>query len=487
MRVSSEEATDTALIAACSGVFYAVGIGSGSQLSSDDVLYAQMAREMLHSGNWLDNLWLGVTHFEKPPLLLWCLALSGAVFGFGEAALRLPITLWSVAGLVSLYLLARSLDVTRRAALTATGLLATSTFYLLMTRRPMTDIPLVSCALIAAAAWLRGRAVTAGVFAGLAVLAKGVAALPLLPAAIIVHQRDLRSVLRATCVMLLVAAPWHIAQALRHGTEFWSGYLGHHVAARMTSAVVPGLQLHEQWELLAREPVLLALALLGLGIAVAQRCKQASAGFALCWLVLAALPLIASKTVLPHYLLPLIPGLVLLGAQALNVSIFRQRLGVLLSAALVLAALVSDQDKLGYWLDPDFSPDDKAVGARLAELAQPHDSVATYNLTNSALVFYSGGMPISIYSDDAQVLAVQASVLMNQRQAGKPGGVVDLRRTSWPASGAGRRFVVTHSGSDSTRLKQLLRTAVPERALFRRDFGGLALVNDAQEGVPVAH
>src|SRR5262245_62003052 len=131
MRMRSEEATDVALIAVCAGVFYAVGIGNGSQLNSDDVLYAQMAREMLHSGNLFDNSWLGVVHFEKPPLLLWCLALSGWLFGFGEVALRLPITLWSVAGLAALYLLARSLGVARQAALTATGLLATSTFYLL--------------------------------------------------------------------------------------------------------------------------------------------------------------------------------------------------------------------------------------------------------------------------------------------------------------------------------------------------------------------
>jgi hypothetical protein len=111
--------------------------------------------------------------------------------------------------------------------------------------------------------------------------------------------------------------------------------------------------------------------------------------------------------------------------------------------------------------------------------------VATYNLMHAAIVFYSGGLPISIYSDDQKFLAVQAAVLMNQRQAGHAGGVTDLRQSGWSVPSGGRRFVVTHSGSDSTKLVHLLRTAAPERALFGRELGALALVNDAHEGLPI--
>lgn len=479
MRRPSEEARDVALIAACAGVFYAVGIGSGSQLNSDDVLYAQMAREMLHSGNLLDNSWLGVVHFEKPPLLLWCLALSAWLFGFGEAALRLPITLWSLSGLCALYLLARSLGVARQAAFTAAGLLASSTFYLLMTRRPMTDIPLLACALVASALWLRGRDISAGTFAGLAVLAKGVAALPLLLPAFILQPR---AAVRAAAVMLLVAAPWHIAQSLRYGTEFWSGYLGHHVAARMTSAVVPSLTLQEQLELLAREPVILALALIGLGLSGMQRFKQPVARFAVCWLALSVLPLIVSKTVLPHYLLPLIPALVLLATQTTSLPLFQKRLGPLLSAALVLSSLASNRDKLSLWLDPDFSPDEKAAGQRLAQLAKQQDLVGTYNLMHNSLVFYSGGLPISIYSDDDKFIEIQHAVLMMQRQAGHAGGLIELKQHNMPVPATAHRFIVTHSGSDSDKLEHIMRQAAPQRALYQLELGALSLINDAQEG-----
>lgn len=476
MRALSEEATDAVLIAAGASCFYAVGIASGSHFNSDDVLYAQMARELLHSGNWLDNRWLGVVHFEKPPLLLWCLAASGALLGFGEAALRLPITLWSVAGLVSLYLLARSLEVPRRAALTATALLATSVFYLLMTRRPMTDMPLVSCALIAAAFWLRGRTISAGVFAGLAVLAKSFAALPLLVPvfgyALVTRPRDARPAL----LMLLVAAPWHVVQTLRHGREFWAGYFGHHVAARMTSAVVPGLAPQERLELLAREPVLLVLALLGLAVAAGQRLRSPAARFGLCWSMSNALPLIVSTTVLPHYLLPLIPGLALLSTEVFRLKFFQSRLGPLLSAALVAGSLASDQAKLEVWLSPDFSRDDKAVGQRLSQLVQPHDFVATYHLMHGATVFYSGGLGVSLIADDPKFLAIQAAVLMNQRQAGHAGGVIDIRQPGWSIAADGRVFVVAHKGSESAKLMQRLRAAAPGRSWSSDDLGTLTLL-----------
>jgi 4-amino-4-deoxy-L-arabinose transferase-like glycosyltransferase len=305
----------------------------------------------------------------------------------------------------------------------------------------------------------------------------------LLPALIIQPREGLR----AAGALLLVAAPWHIAQTLRHGADFWTGYLGHHVAARMTSAVVPSLTRSEQLQLLAGEPVLLALAVIGVGAASVQGFKQPATRFALCWLGLSVLPLVVSKTVLPHYLLPLIPGLVLLSTQALSLSWFQQRVGLLLSAALVLISVFSGHEKLSLWLDPDFSPDEKAAGQRLAQLAKPDDLVASYNLMNNSLVFYSGGLPISIYSDDAQFIAIQHAVLMMQRQAGRAGGVVELTGTKWPPLAAGHHFIVTHSGSDSDRLQQLLHNAAPERPWFRRKLGALSLINDASEGDSITH
>ena len=43
------------LVPVCAAMFLAVGIGSGSHFDSDDALYAQMAREMVRTGDYFDN------------------------------------------------------------------------------------------------------------------------------------------------------------------------------------------------------------------------------------------------------------------------------------------------------------------------------------------------------------------------------------------------------------------------------------------------
>ncbi|HEX5342565.1 MAG TPA: glycosyltransferase family 39 protein [Duganella sp.] len=55
----------------------------------DEGRYAEMAREMLHSGDWITTRLNGIKYFEKPPLHTWMSALSFAVFGIGEWQARL--------------------------------------------------------------------------------------------------------------------------------------------------------------------------------------------------------------------------------------------------------------------------------------------------------------------------------------------------------------------------------------------------------------
>jgi 4-amino-4-deoxy-L-arabinose transferase-like glycosyltransferase len=491
IRDRAQEIRHSLVVALSAAVFYAIGIGAGSHFNSDDTLYAEMAREMVQSGDYVDNRWLGVVHFEKPPLLLWSLAAAGAAFGFGEAALRWAVTSWSILGLVAFYLLARSLALSARAALTATALLACSTFYLLLTRRLMTDIPLLACALAAAACSQRRAHLASGVFAGLCVMAKSAAALPLLGAVygygLAMRQLDARAALRSAGSALAVAAPWHLLAFMRHGNAFLHGYLGHHVSERLTQGVVPGLSLIERIEVLSRERVLLALALIGIVVAVRRRAELPAQRFALLWLALSGVPVLLSATVLPHYFLPLAPAFALLAVTWLPTQSFEHRLAPGFAAAAVLASLLADPGKLVWWLDPDFSPDVKAVGVQLSKAATERDTIVAYNLMSSGLVFYSGGLGVAIYSDDARFLDVQRRVLMTQRQAGHKGALFDLRSTALPDAGAAHRFVVTQAGDAAVaKLERLLREQFPERPLFRLDAGELCLFDDAGVGRLVA-
>jgi len=58
---------------------------------------AQIARNMLTSGNWVTARLDGVAYLEKPPLIYWMMAGSYKVFGVHDWAARLPIALFCIA------------------------------------------------------------------------------------------------------------------------------------------------------------------------------------------------------------------------------------------------------------------------------------------------------------------------------------------------------------------------------------------------------
>nr|WP_267875548.1 glycosyltransferase family 39 protein [Duganella radicis] len=72
-------------------------------LPPDEGRYAEMAREMLLSGDWITTRLNGIKYFEKPPLHTWMSALSFAVFGIGDWQARL----WNgVAGIFGVLMVA---------------------------------------------------------------------------------------------------------------------------------------------------------------------------------------------------------------------------------------------------------------------------------------------------------------------------------------------------------------------------------------------
>jgi 4-amino-4-deoxy-L-arabinose transferase-like glycosyltransferase len=62
-----------------------------------DAVQAQIARNMLQSGDWVTARLDGVPYLEKSPLIYWMMAVSYAIFGVHDWAARLPIALSVVA------------------------------------------------------------------------------------------------------------------------------------------------------------------------------------------------------------------------------------------------------------------------------------------------------------------------------------------------------------------------------------------------------
>jgi 4-amino-4-deoxy-L-arabinose transferase-like glycosyltransferase len=80
------------------------GLGAVHLFDWDEINFAEIAREMLVTGDWLRPR-IGLVPFhEKPPLFMWLQALSMKAFGVGEFAARFPN---AICGLLTLWLLVR--------------------------------------------------------------------------------------------------------------------------------------------------------------------------------------------------------------------------------------------------------------------------------------------------------------------------------------------------------------------------------------------
>ena len=170
--------------------------------------------------DWTRNhVWL-----HKPPLMLWAMAGSMALFGVDGMTMRLPSMALATVAILLTYLIGSALFDRRVALLGATFHAVNGFVIALVAGRRVADhvdTGLLVC--VALAVWLavRGRAsartaVAVGVATGLGMLAKSFPALLVLPVIAVVFARDLpwrRAIARTTLAAitaLAVALPWTI-------------------------------------------------------------------------------------------------------------------------------------------------------------------------------------------------------------------------------------------------------------------------------------
>lgn len=73
----------------------------------DAVQYANISREMMHSGSYLEVYDAGADYLDKPPMLFWLSALSMRLFGVNALAYRFPSFCFALLALYSCYRLCR--------------------------------------------------------------------------------------------------------------------------------------------------------------------------------------------------------------------------------------------------------------------------------------------------------------------------------------------------------------------------------------------
>jgi 4-amino-4-deoxy-L-arabinose transferase-like glycosyltransferase len=85
------------LLFLCLAIFFFVSVLSPPALMDDvDAVTAQIARNMVESGDWVTPRLNGIAYFEKPALRFWIVAMSYLIFGVHDWAARIPIALAAV-------------------------------------------------------------------------------------------------------------------------------------------------------------------------------------------------------------------------------------------------------------------------------------------------------------------------------------------------------------------------------------------------------
>ncbi|MFY9555627.1 MAG: glycosyltransferase family 39 protein [Blastocatellia bacterium] len=240
-----------AILAASAFAFF-FGLGVLGFLGPDEPRYAEVAREMFASGDFVSTRLCGCLWFEKPVLLYWMSTAGYSLFGVNEFAARLPSAVVALLTVGILFFALQRLGL-RSIALAASLVLATSGIFIAYARVATPDMILtgtVTAALLSGllSTTTSGRArsiywAALFFFMGLAVLAKGLVGLVLVLTILGIHlsligrlsSMRLRDWLIGFIVFLVVAGTWYVPVTMRHGWAFIEEFFIRHHFERYTS------------------------------------------------------------------------------------------------------------------------------------------------------------------------------------------------------------------------------------------------------------
>nr|WP_254439728.1 glycosyltransferase family 39 protein [Pandoraea iniqua] len=216
-------------------------------IASDEGRYAEMAREMWTTGDWITPRYNGYKYFEKPPLQTWMNALTFAAFGLGEWQARLWTALTGFAGVLMVGYTGRRVF-NARVGLFAAAALASAPLWALLGHFNVLDMGLSFfmglslCALLLAQRpglprpSVRGWMWLCWAAMALAVLSKGLVGIVLPGAVLVLYTlvaRDWALWKRlylgsGLIVFFLIAAPWFVLVQMRNPEFFDFFFINEH-------------------------------------------------------------------------------------------------------------------------------------------------------------------------------------------------------------------------------------------------------------------
>ena len=212
------------------GLMRLISLDLYTLMDTTEARYAEIARIMVETGNWITpQIDYGVPFWGKPPLYVWASAISIELFGNNEFTQRLPHFIAALLILWLIWRFALHLKLSRNQALFSMAIVATSVGFIITSGTVMTDTLLALAVTMSMIGFWRGwhgeRAWNYVMYAGLGVglLAKGPLVIVLVGLALFPwllwqvgplkmwKQIWLRlNLISGLALMTLIALPWYL-------------------------------------------------------------------------------------------------------------------------------------------------------------------------------------------------------------------------------------------------------------------------------------
>ena len=329
-------------------------LGVRTLVPPDEGRYAEMAREMFASGDWVTTRLNGIKYFEKPPLQTWMNALSFTLFGLGDWQARLWTGLCGLLGVV-LTGVAGTRVFGARIGFYAALVLGSSFYWVACSQIDSLDMGLSGMMTVALCALLIAQRDDASeserrnwmlvCWAGMAlsVLSKGLIGL-VLPGGVLVFytifSRDWAiwkrlHLVKGLLLFFLIATPWFVLVGLKNPEQPHFFFVHEHFDRFLKKEHHREAAWYIFFVLLAAGSVpwvgVLVQSLIGAARRDGETTKFRPRLMLLVWVAFITLFFTKSNSKLPGYILPVFPAVALLVAVYLDAG---TRRGRMITAAL---------------------------------------------------------------------------------------------------------------------------------------------------------
>ena len=394
-------------------------LGSTGLVDETEPLFAEAARQMTVTGDWITPYYNGETRFDKPPLIYWLMAIAYKIIGVNEWAVRLPSAIAAIALVVFGFYTLRYFGfatprnaqkitsqpdkIKRQLWLSAwigSALMAFNVHTIIWARTGVSDLLLSGCMGTALFCFFWGYVrvektqkswlslphtwyLSFYILIALAVLAKGPVGI-VIPGLIIftflIYTGTFWSVLKEMSIIwgglifLVLTVPWYVLVILRNGQAYINSFFGYHNFQRFTD-VVNGhdapwyfyflivLLLFAPWSVYL--PLAIARVRLWQVSFWRKQPRHAQLSlFAGCWFSCIFIFFTISVTKLPSYVLPLIPAASILVAgvwsqELTSLPKSKPNYGLLIS--IIFNLLLAIALAVAFIYVPDFLGKDPAI------------------------------------------------------------------------------------------------------------------------------